>query len=70
MLLDGPDNALGGYFMGLDLTDPAKAAARLKLFTRIVTNFAEKRTGDVQGENPRSAARGRCAAPLPVPLPM
>jgi hypothetical protein len=47
VLLDGADTALGGYFKGLDLTDPAKAAARLKLGTRIVTKFAKQRTGDV-----------------------
>jgi uncharacterized protein len=47
VLLDGADTALGGYFKGLDLTDPAKAAARLKFGTRIVTKFAEQRTGDV-----------------------
>jgi hypothetical protein len=47
VLLDGADTALGGYFKGLDLTDPAKAAEQLKIGTRIVTKFAEKRTGDV-----------------------
>jgi uncharacterized protein len=47
VLLDGADTALGGYFKGIDLTDAAKAAARLKIGTRIMTRFAEKRTGDV-----------------------
>jgi uncharacterized protein len=47
VLLDGADTALGGYFKGLDLTDPAQAASRLKVGTRVVTKFAEHRTGDV-----------------------
>jgi uncharacterized protein len=47
VLLDGADTALGGYFKGVDLTDPAKAAAKLKIGTRIATRFAEQRTGDV-----------------------
>jgi len=47
VLLDGADTALGGYFKGIDLTDPAKAAAKLKIGTRVVTRFAEQRTGDV-----------------------
>jgi hypothetical protein len=47
VLLDGADTALGGYFKGVDLTDPAKAAARLKIGTRVATKFAEQRTGDV-----------------------
>ena len=47
VLLDGADTALGGYFKGIDLTDPAKAAEKLKISTRITTRFAEKRTGDV-----------------------
>jgi uncharacterized OB-fold protein len=47
VLLDGADTALGGYFKGVDLTDPAKAAETLRIGTRIVTRFAEQRTGDV-----------------------
>ena len=47
VLLDGADTALGGFFKGVDLKDPAKAAAVLKIGTRVVTKFAEKRTGDV-----------------------
>ncbi len=47
VLLDGADTALGGYFKGLDLTDPAKAAEKLKIGTRVVTRFAEQRIGDV-----------------------
>jgi len=47
VLLDGADTALGGFFRGVDLKDPAKAAEALKIGTRVVTKFAEKRTGDV-----------------------
>jgi uncharacterized protein len=47
VLLDGADTALGGFFKGVDLTDPAKAAERLQIGTRVVTRFAEKRIGDV-----------------------
>jgi len=47
VLLDGADTALGGFFKGVDLSDPAKAAAQLKVGTRVVTRFAEKRIGDV-----------------------
>jgi len=47
VLLDGADTAIGGYFKGVDLTDPAKAAEKLAIGTRVMTKFAEKRTGDV-----------------------
>ena len=47
VLLDGADTAIGGYFRRVDLTDPAKAAAMLKLGTRVITRFAEHRKGDV-----------------------
>ena len=47
VLLDGADTALGGYFKGVDLGDPRAAAERLKVGTRVITRFAEKRTGDV-----------------------
>jgi uncharacterized OB-fold protein len=47
VLLDGADTAIGGYFRGVDLKDPARAAAMLKLGTRVMTRFAEKRKGDV-----------------------
>jgi uncharacterized protein len=46
VLLDGADTALGGYFKGVDLTDPEAAAARLAIGTRVVTKFAEQRKGD------------------------
>jgi uncharacterized protein len=47
VLLDGADTAMGGFFKGIDLTDPAVAAAKMKIGTRIFTRFAEQRTGDV-----------------------
>jgi hypothetical protein len=47
VLLDGADTAMGGFFKGIDLTNPAEAAAHLKIGTRIMTRFAEQRTGDV-----------------------
>jgi len=47
VLLDGADTAIGGYFKGVDLADPAKAAEKLAIGTRVMTKFAEKRTGDV-----------------------
>jgi len=45
--LDGADTALGGYFKGVDLTDPHEAAKILAIGTRVVTHFAETRTGDM-----------------------
>jgi len=45
--LDQADTAIGGFFRGVDLNDPAAAAEKLKIGTRVVTRFAEKRTGDV-----------------------
>ena len=47
VLLDKADTGLGGYFRGLELGDPAAAAERLKIGTRVMTRFAEKRVGDV-----------------------
>ena len=47
VLLDGADTAIGGYFKGVDLTDPHKAAEKLAIGTKVITRFAEKRTGDV-----------------------
>ena len=47
VLLDGADTAIGGYFKGVDLSDPAKAAEKLAIGTRVMTKFAENRTGDV-----------------------
>jgi uncharacterized OB-fold protein len=47
VLLEGADTAIGGFFRGVDLRDPAKAAQQLKLGTRVITRFAEQRTGSV-----------------------
>lgn len=47
VMLDGADTGIGGFFRGVDLTDPHKAAERLAIGTRVITRFAEKRTGDV-----------------------
>jgi uncharacterized OB-fold protein len=47
VLLDGADTALGGYFKGVDLTNPREAAEKLAIGTRVVTKFAEERKGDV-----------------------
>ena len=47
VLLDGADTAIGGFFRGLDLTNAKDAAAKLAIGTRVITRFAEKRTGDV-----------------------
>ncbi len=46
VLLDGASTALGGYFKGVDLADPAKAAEKLAIGTRVVTKFADQRKGD------------------------
>jgi uncharacterized OB-fold protein len=47
VMLDRADTALGGFFKGVDLSDPAKAAETLKIGARVTTRFAEKRIGDV-----------------------
>ena len=47
VLLDGADTALGGFFRGIDLVDPAPAAKALAVGTRVITRFAEQRSGDV-----------------------
>ncbi len=47
VLLDGADTAIGGFFRGVDLTDPAEAAKQLAVGTRVTTRFAEERIGDV-----------------------
>jgi len=44
---DGADTAIGGFFKGVDLSDPAAAAAKLKIGTRVVTKFADERKGDM-----------------------
>jgi len=47
VLLDGADTAIGGFFRGIDLKTPAKAAEMLKLGTRVITRFADERKGSV-----------------------
>lgn len=47
VMLDGADTALGGYFRGVDLSDPARAAGQLRIGTRVTTRFAAQRKGDV-----------------------
>ncbi len=47
VLLKGADTAIGGYFRGLDLSDGAAAAKQLAIGTKVMTKFAEKRSGDV-----------------------
>jgi hypothetical protein len=47
VLLDGADTALGGFFRGLDLSNAAAAAEKLKIGARVKTHFAEQRIGDV-----------------------
>ena len=41
--------SFGGFeaIKGVDLTVPHKAAAKLAIGTKVITRFAEKRTGDV-----------------------
>jgi len=45
--LEGADTALGGFIRGLDLSDPEKAAEKLAVGAKVMTKFAEKRTGDI-----------------------
>jgi uncharacterized OB-fold protein len=47
VLLDGADTAIGGFFRGLDLTDPQAAAEVLKVGRRVATIFAAERKGDI-----------------------
>jgi hypothetical protein len=47
VMLDKADTAIGGFFRGVDLSDPAAAAKKLAVGTRVMTRFAEKRIGDV-----------------------
>lgn len=47
VMLDGADTAIGGLFKGIDLKDPAAAAKRLAVGTRVTTKFADKRKGEV-----------------------
>ena len=45
--LQNPEFYDGGYFKGVDLTNPREAADKLAIGTRVVTTFAEHRKGDV-----------------------
>ena len=45
--LDNADTAIGGFMRGLDLSDAEAAAKKLAIGTRVTTEFAEKRIGDV-----------------------
>lgn len=45
--LDGADTAIGGFFKGIALDDPKAASQKLRIGTRVMTRFAEHRTGDV-----------------------
>ncbi len=47
VLLDGADTALGGFFKGVNLSDPAAAAEKLKIGTRVMTKFAAERKGEM-----------------------
>ncbi|MFM0007336.1 OB-fold domain-containing protein [Paraburkholderia dipogonis] len=47
VLLENADTAIGGYFKGVDLSDPQKAAARLAVGTPVITRFAQERKGDM-----------------------
>lgn len=47
VMLDGADTAIGGFFRGVDLSDPAVAAKQFAIGTRVTTKFAEERIGDV-----------------------
>ena len=47
VMLDNADTALGGFFRGVDLANPAEAAKKLAIGTRVTTKFADKRIGDV-----------------------
>jgi uncharacterized OB-fold protein len=46
-LLDGADTAVAGYVKGLDLSDPAAAAARLSTGTPIVVRFTDHPEGKI-----------------------
>jgi Predicted nucleic-acid-binding protein containing a Zn-ribbon len=47
VLLDNADTAIGGFFKGIDLSDPAAAGKKLAVGTRVKTVFADKRVGDM-----------------------
>ncbi len=45
--LDNADTALGGYIRGVDLGNPHEAAQRMRIGTRVMTKFADTRSGDI-----------------------
>lgn len=47
VMLDNADTAIGGFFKGVDLTNPALAARKLAIGTRVKTTFADVRKGDI-----------------------
>jgi len=47
VLLKGADTAIGGFFKNIDLSDPAAAARKIAIGQKVMTKFAEQRTGDV-----------------------
>jgi uncharacterized OB-fold protein len=47
VLLKGADTAIGGFFKGIDLSNPAKAAEQLKVGTPVITKFSKHPTGDL-----------------------
>ena len=47
VMLDKADTAIGGFFRGVDLANPAQAARKLAIGTRVTTRFAQTRIGDV-----------------------
>jgi hypothetical protein len=46
-MLENADTAIGGFFKGVDLYNPADAAKKLAIGTQVITRFAEIRRGDV-----------------------
>src|SRR3954471_16900717 len=47
VLLDGADTALGGYFRGIDLTDPHAAAEQLRFGSRLVPTCVPEGKGEM-----------------------
>ena len=45
--LDEADTGIGGFFRGVDLSDPAAAAETLAVGARVMTKFADERKGDI-----------------------
>lgn len=47
VMLDNADTAIGGFFRGVDLDQPARAAEIFAVGTRVITRFVDKPVGDV-----------------------